>query len=191
MKASLPNPEELQTTWCVIRPQRLDDNPADYAAVMANQAWLRRWSGSTWPEDGFSAADNLEDLRGHIEEHSRGEAFGFSVLSPDNSEVVGSLYVNDLDTLLDQYGAGAGTRGQLKGRHTRADLWTRLDRDPDLLAKVVCSAKDWFRHHWGISVVWCARTDCPELEQAYASAGLSLIARLVHPESGRIQLLFG
>jgi hypothetical protein len=68
-----------------IRPQRADDNDSDNAAVTANRGWLRRWSGSAWPEDAFTLAENLEALRGHIDDHERREAYGFSITAPNDS----------------------------------------------------------------------------------------------------------
>ncbi len=181
----------LRTQRCVIRAQREADNDSDYAAVMANRGWLRRWSGSDWPADDFGRDENLDDLRGHIEEHVRGEAYGFSVLAPDESRVVGSLYLQPVSELLEEYGASDELVQRLAGCDARADLWVRLDEDAQLLADVGAAAHRWLAHDWGLSVVWCARVDCPELEAAYASAGLALLARLVHPDSGRVHLLFG
>jgi hypothetical protein len=183
-----PTPGEL-APGLTVRRQRPDDNDSDYEAVTANRDWLRRWSGSDWPEDTFTSADNAADLRGHIEDHEACEALGYTIAAPGN-RVVGSLYLQPLAELLDEYGASAQTREQLEPARVRADVWTRLDEDATLLARAVAVIDPWLRTQWP-TLVWGARADCPELEAAYEAAGSRLLARLVHPANGRIHLLFG
>lgn len=184
----LPTPSEPHVAGpLTIRRQREDDNPSDFAAVMANRAWLRRWSGSAWPEDDFTADANLADLREHIAEHTAGLALGYSIETA--GEVVGSLYVQPLEELLAAYAAPAEVRARLAGAAVRADCWTRLDRDEGLLARAVAAIDPWLRATWP-GLVWAARADCAELEAAYHAAGLALAADLAHPESGRRHRLF-
>lgn len=180
--------EPLVASDLVVRRQRVEDDESDYAAVMANRAWLRRWSGSEWPEDTFSLAENRADLEGHIADHEAGEALGFT-LATSAGDVLGSLYVQPLDELLDAYAAAPEIRAALADAGMRADVWTRLDQEPDGLRRAVAAIDPWLRAVWP-GLVWCARVDCPELEEAYAASGLRLVARLVHPTSGRVQLLF-
>ncbi|MCB9685456.1 MAG: hypothetical protein H6735_10485 [Alphaproteobacteria bacterium] len=180
--------EPLVASDLVVRRQRLEDDESDYVAVMANRAWLRRWSGSDWPEDTFTLAENRADLEGHIADHEAGEALGYTLANPAG-DVLGSLYVQPLAEILDDYAASHEVRAALADAVMRADLWTRLDQEPDRLRRAVASIDPWLRAVWP-GLVWCARVDCPELEQAYADHGLALVARLVNPSSGRVQLLY-
>ena len=181
---------ELRTDLLVIRPQLLDDNAADYRAVMANREWLRRWSGSPWPADTFTLEDNREDLIGHIDDHRARTALGFSIATRVGIEILGSIYVQEIDDWLDEYAATDETRRAIAGAQARVDLWTRLDSQPDLLENVVTSAASWFAHEWNLKAIWRSRLDCPELERAYALAGMRHVARLTNPETGRVQLLY-
>lgn len=191
MSFAFDPPQVLVTDRFLVRPQRLVDNEADYEAVMESVEWLRRWSASEWPADDFTPDDNLDDLRGHIDEHAAREAFGFTIATPDEAQVLGSLYVQRLAETLDEYDAPHPVRAVLRGAELRGDLWIRSSRLADLLAPVVVAVHGWLTERWPAGgVAWGARRDCPELEDAYIAAGLELRARLVHPDSGRICLLF-
>ncbi len=70
----------------------------DYAAVMSSKETLRVWSGTTWPEEGFTMGENLlADLDRHEREHVEGVAFTYTVLGDD--ECLGCVYVTALDRL--------------------------------------------------------------------------------------------
>lgn len=180
-------PEPLVSERLVIRPQRPSDNEPDHDAVMANREWLRRWSGSAWPADDFSVDDNLRDLAEHVIEHDKRIAYGFTIAGDD--EVLGSLYINDVKTLIDGYNAPAEVAEILEAAVARVDLWVRLDRAPALFAEVVAAAIRWLDREGWAPLVWCARLDCPEMVRAYRQAGLELIGK-VENDRGRVQLIF-
>ena len=180
-------PEPLVTERLVIRPQRPADNEPDHAAVMANREWLRRWSGSSWPADDFSAGDNLRDLAEHVIEHQKKIAYGFTVIGGD--DVLGSLYINEIRTLTDSYRGPPEVAAILEAAVARIDLWVRLDRGAALLPEVVGAAARWLDAEGWAPLVWCARLDCPEIVRAYRQAGLELAGK-VKSDSGRVQLIF-
>ena len=60
---------------------------------------LRRWSQSGWPADGFTLADNLEDLEMHYREHVERAACTYTVLTPDGAECLGAVYVKPIGPL--------------------------------------------------------------------------------------------
>ena len=172
-----------------IRPQKLSDNPSDHLAVLANQDWLRRWSGSDWPNGSFSIDDNLEDLRGHIDEHQKREAFGFAIATRNDADILGSIYVQEISDWLDDYSASSEVRAALAGANARVDMWSRPDREPTM-SSIATQVRAWFDEAWPLSVIFCCRLNCPELLTAYTDAGLAECTRLVHPKSGRTHILF-
>lgn len=78
----------------------------DYAAVILSRTMLRTWSGSQWPADDFTLADNMTDLVRHEQEHINREAFTYTVLSPDAEACLGCVYLvpNTVAPLLPQNG---------------------------------------------------------------------------------------
>jgi hypothetical protein len=86
-------PREKRTERLILRPLRASDAERDYDAVMSSAAELRRWSGSDWPSDGFTLAENLADLERHEREHECGEAFTYTVLAPDEERCLGCVYI--------------------------------------------------------------------------------------------------
>ena len=74
-------PEGLLTETFLIRPLSATDVELDYAAVMESKSFLRKWDQSTWPEDEFTLADNLEDLERHEREYINRQSFTFTVMN--------------------------------------------------------------------------------------------------------------
>ncbi len=60
---------------------------------MESRDFLRVWEQSTWPEDDFTVEDNRKDMVTLEGRHERGEAFTYTVLSPDETECLGCVYV--------------------------------------------------------------------------------------------------
>ncbi len=86
-------PSGTRTERLVLRPLRASDVERDYDAVMASAAQLRQWSGGDWPSDDFTLAENLVDLERHEREHERGDAYTYTVLSPDEARCLGCVYI--------------------------------------------------------------------------------------------------
>ena len=96
-----PVPTGLRTAGAVLRPLTTAYAEIDHAALMSSRERLRRWSGTDWPSDEFTVEENREDLARHEREHGAGVAFTFTVLSPDERECVGCVYVTPLADLAD------------------------------------------------------------------------------------------
>ena len=89
---SVPRP--LQTPRFVTEP--LDEKHAelDFEALMSCRVRLRdelQWG--KWPPEDFSLELNRADVRGHHDEFIRGEAFAYTVLSPDRARCLGCIYL--------------------------------------------------------------------------------------------------
>lgn len=90
--ASIPQP--LATTQFVLEPLAEKHAELDFEALMSCRVRLReelQWG--TWPPEDFTLALNQIDLRGHYDEFIRGEAFAYTVLSPDRLRCLGCIYL--------------------------------------------------------------------------------------------------
>jgi len=128
-----------------------DDAELDYAAVMESQSRLRAGSPNGWPCEGFTLEENRADLRRHEREFLAREAFAYTVVRPDESAVLGCVYLNPTQT-----------------PHMDVDvyLWTRdSDHRAGLTAKLYAQVKDWLSDDWPFESVNFIRT------QYYLSAG--------------------
>ena len=64
-----PVPDMLQTDEFRLRPLKATDVQLDYDAVISSRAELLLTSGGTWPREGFTLEENLDDLERHEQEH--------------------------------------------------------------------------------------------------------------------------
>lgn len=92
----LPVPEKCQTAEFTFRPLRVSDVELDYDAVVSSSAMLRAWSQSDWPKDGFTLKENLEDLKGHEQEHLEKKAFTYTIINPEETLCLGCIYIRPL-----------------------------------------------------------------------------------------------
>jgi hypothetical protein len=124
----------LETSQFRLRPLTAADVDKDYEAVMESAALLHSMFGREWPRDGFTHAENLQDLVEHQQEFERREAFAYTVVSIDEQTCLGCVYINP-------------PRGHPVD--TRVYMWVRQsahDRglDPALFAAV----KSWIDSCW-------------------------------------------
>ncbi|MBI3943315.1 MAG: GNAT family N-acetyltransferase [Chloroflexi bacterium] len=145
----LPVPAGLQTAEFLLRPLRTTDVVLDFEAVMASKDLLRRWSGSGWPADDFTVADNLKDLELHENEHLQRQAFTFTVLHPGGAPCLGCVYVNSLRQLLEFANAGPAALEPISEREAVTRFWVRPaclveGLDECLLAALI----SWQRQDW-------------------------------------------
>lgn len=133
----LPVPRQLATPLFLLEPLTPAHVALDYAALLESKAQLRLWSGSDWPDDGFTLADNRADLEWHADEHARRIAFTYTVLTPDRRRCLGCVYIKSLASIL------PGAAAVPTDSATRFWITTPLladGRDRDLLRALL----DWF-----------------------------------------------
>ena len=87
-------PVTLETDRFRLRMLSVDDVEKDYEAVMESGELLRAHSGGSWPREGFTLQENLADLKRHQREFEQREAFAYTVVSLDESRVLGCVYIN-------------------------------------------------------------------------------------------------
>ncbi|MBM3150790.1 MAG: GNAT family N-acetyltransferase [Chloroflexi bacterium] len=86
-------PPILETEQFRLRMLSVNDVEKDYEAVMETQQRFLSL-GYSWPRIGFTIEENLADLEQHQKEFLAREAFAYTVVSPDESRVLGCVYIN-------------------------------------------------------------------------------------------------
>lgn len=87
-------PPVLEADTFRLRMLTVNDVIKDYDAVMSSAAHIRSvWPDSGWPA-GLTLEQNLIDLGWHQREFQRRTSFAYTVVSLDESRVVGCVYIN-------------------------------------------------------------------------------------------------
>lgn len=94
---SFDAPPLFETDRFRLRMLSVDDVEKDYEAVIESRDLLHS-VGSTWPREGFTIDENLADLERHQQEFLDRKAFAYTVVSLDESRVLGCVYINPLET---------------------------------------------------------------------------------------------
>ncbi len=118
-----------------LTPLGVEHAEQDYEAVMASRAFLRAWSGTTWPADDFTLDQNRADLDRHAREHAAGEAWTWTVF--EGELCVGCVYTDPIAKIL-------------KHRRIEAEapegwcvaFWARSDRI-ELEGEILAHLRDW------------------------------------------------
>ncbi|GAA4000872.1 hypothetical protein GCM10022631_09450 [Deinococcus rubellus] len=179
-------PESLTTPSFTLRRQRLEDNEADFQAVMDSRGELRVWSDSPWPEDDFSLAANLADLHTHIAEHDQHEAYGFSVFTPDGSALLGSLYINEVAPFLENYTVSIHQRAVLDEGQARVEYWLRRGTTPEFEQRFLTAVRRWLAEHWWFAQSYFGSRRAGQAQrQFYEAAGLRELVCLTSRDGTR------
>lgn len=86
-------PMELNQKGFKLRPLTSADAELDFDAVMSTAERLRSQLGDDWPVDDFTVEENRQQLEIHEQQFVDRAAFVYTVLRPDESEVLGCVYV--------------------------------------------------------------------------------------------------
>jgi RimJ/RimL family protein N-acetyltransferase len=87
-------PSVLETERFRLRMLSVDDAQKDYEAVIESRELLHSMFGGSWPREGFTLKENLADLERHQQEFLNRKAFAYTVVSLDESRVLGCIYIN-------------------------------------------------------------------------------------------------
>lgn len=85
-------PEVLETERFRLRMLTVNDVVKDFEAVTTSKEHLQKVWDSEWPE-GLTLEQNLIDLGWHQKEFQRRRSFAYTVVAPDESRVVGCVYI--------------------------------------------------------------------------------------------------
>ena len=90
-------PSELVTANFTLRMLSVDDVEKDFEAVMSSAARLSQvWPDSGWPA-GLTLRQNLIDLGWHEKEFQNRSSFAYTMVAPDESQVLGCVYFYPTD----------------------------------------------------------------------------------------------
>ncbi|MFC2031218.1 GNAT family N-acetyltransferase [Chloroflexota bacterium] len=128
-------PQVLETSKFRLRMLTVHDVVKDYDAVMTSVDHLQGVFGpdDEWPE-GLTLEENLIDMGWHHKEFLIRSSFAYTVVTPDESQILGCVYVDPTDKA---------------GYDAEVFMWVRkseLDKglDQDLLEAV----KNWIDEKW-------------------------------------------
>jgi RimJ/RimL family protein N-acetyltransferase len=88
-------PTELRTPSFVLRPLGPQHNEQDYAAWSSSIEHIRSTPGfpdGNWPRP-MTLEENERDLRRHADHFAARKGFTYTVLSPDEDDVIGCVYI--------------------------------------------------------------------------------------------------
>ena len=132
-------PPVFETGRFRLRMLSVDDVEQDYEAVIESRELLHSMFGGSWPREGFTLTENLTDLEQHQQEFLNREAFTYTVVSLDESRVLGCVYINParkVDTNAEVY------------------MWVRQSEyDQGLDAILFQKVKNWMRTSWPFTTV--------------------------------------
>jgi RimJ/RimL family protein N-acetyltransferase len=86
-------PEKLETPKFIIRKLTFRDTDLDYKAVMSSIDIIRKTRGGSWPSPDLTYEDDQIDLGWHQREFENRTSFAYTVMSPDEKECLGCLYL--------------------------------------------------------------------------------------------------
>ena len=143
-------PAGLRTREFIVRPLLASDAELDYEAVMESREFLRKWEQSTWPEDDFTIDANREDLAKAERRHVDGDAFTYTVVTLDQTECLGCVYVLPPDAKMF---TGAHVTALGADRWSDCDatvfFWVRRSRLAERLDRAVLdSVVSWLEQEW-------------------------------------------
>lgn len=164
-------------------PTTVDRAESDYAAVMASQGDLRRWSDSTWPEDDFTVEANRADLQHHVDDNRDHSAYGYMIYRPAEDFCLGSLYVNPVNRWPQYYDLASGDAAAIARFQVRLDYWIRTGY-PEVERDFTAALPDWIQSAWGLRPVWPARTTMTDRIAIYRQLGFQRLAELRNRETG-------
>ena len=85
-------PSELSTANFTLRMLSVDDVEKDFEAVTSSAERLKKvWPDSGWPA-GLTLRQNLIDLGWHEKEFQNRSSFAYTMVAPDESQVLGCVY---------------------------------------------------------------------------------------------------
>ena len=182
-------PENLITESFSLYPLTPDHVTLDYAALMSNKEMLRLWSGSPWPSDDFTLAENLEDLKWHWDEHQKRVAFTFTVLNPAEDTCLGCVYIKPITEILAD---NPEWQTAVSDHSALVRFWTVQQTLAQKLDKTLFLALcQWFAKEWAFSeIYWHTPANNQQQITLYQTNSLHNLGRIQMPNRGGEHFLF-
>ena len=117
-----------------LRMLTVHDVVKDYDAVMSSADHVSTiWPGGTWPR-GLTLEQNLIDLGWHQKEFQCRRSFAYTVVSPDDSRVLGCVYIEPTPK---------------RGYDAVVCLWARASELADGVEdRLLIAVEDWLGSEW-------------------------------------------
>ena len=185
-----PLPDILRTADFVIRPLTPTHAALDYAALMSSQEMLRLWSGSSWPSDDFTLANNRKDLAWHWREHQKRIAFTYTVLNPAENTCLGCVYIKPVTDILAN---NVGWETAVSNQPTAlVRFWAAQPYLPQKLDKTLLTTlQQWFAAEWVFSeIYWHTHIENQQQIALFQASGLQKHTLAQMPDRGGAHLIF-
>jgi hypothetical protein len=131
-----PIPSGFQGPGFKARPITIHDVVKDYDAVMTSADRLReRFPPWGWPpEDGLTLEEDMIDLAWHQKEAELKRSFNYAVLSPDESRLLGCVYVDPPEK---------------QGADAEVTFWVRVEEEGTGLEELLEQRiREWLAAEW-------------------------------------------
>ena len=164
-------PALLRTDEFVLQPLTTAHVKLDYAALMVSNEMLRLWSGTSWPTDDFTLEENWEDLAMHDREHQERVAFTYTVLTPDETECLGCVYITPLTNSV---ALNPKVLTDVAPDTAVVGFWVKQPRLADHLdERLLAVLRDWLAREWLFSAVYFSARDVNKQQvQLLETAGM-------------------
>lgn len=134
-------PTSARTALFILEPLTIHHVAKDYVAVISNRDYLWERFGDVWgwPPADLSQEQDLIDLAWHQKEFQMRSTFAFSVLSTDQTEVLGCVYVFPPKSSNSRF------------KNIDAEVWfwaTQSESVPDLEQELGLFLADWLYEKW-------------------------------------------
>ncbi len=142
---SHPIPPGFEHSRFRLRLITVNDLVRDYAAVMSSvESLQRRFPFWGWPDPDMTMEEDLVDLGWHQKEAQLRRSFNYCVISPDETRLLGCVYVDPPEKL---------------GADAEIAMWVRSDEEEgdleDLLERAV---REWLQAEWPFETIrWPGR----------------------------------
>lgn len=180
-------PGGIDTDRLHLEPLKPEHAAIDFEAVTASREQLRLWSGTEWPADDFTLADNLKDLQWHWDEHQKGLAFTYTVLHPARGSCLGCVYIRPVRDLAPY---NEGRLDQVAPDEAMVSFWVRSSElVGDLETHLLQTILDWLDDSWPFSHSYMMTRPANERQaRLFTTCGLQPQLTLNMPGRERIQL---
>ena len=124
----------FETSEFRVRPITVADAEKDYEAVMESIDVIHSsFLDDSWPTESFTLDQNRRDLGAKERKFERRHSFTYTVVSPDESQVLGCVYIN---------------KG-INGPDAAVFMWIRPSaNDTGLDSRLEAAVRDWMKKDW-------------------------------------------
>jgi hypothetical protein len=134
LPADFEPPTGFDTAEFRVRPITVADAEKDYAAVMESIEVIHTaFLDDDWPTESFTLDQNRRDMAAKERKFERRDSFTYTVVTPDESRVLGCVYINE------------GVRGP----DAAVFLWVRSsEQESGLDARLEEAVRGWVSRDW-------------------------------------------